>query len=188
MEWLIDFFTATPWWELVIIFGCKMLEVAIMTVRIIIVNRGYKLIGSILAFIEVILWIFIASRVIVNIAAEPFKGIIYSLAFAVGIYVGSIIEKKLAFGKIMIQVILPSELSEGIVSDIRKKKIGVTTIAAKGVSGNKTIAMIYVSRKRAESLKNEILHQTPSALIAENDIVDISGGTMSSNMRRRITK
>ncbi|HHX78261.1 MAG TPA: DUF2179 domain-containing protein [Acholeplasmataceae bacterium] len=188
MEWFIDFFTATPWWELLIIFGCKMLEVAIMTVRIIIVNRGYKLIGSILAFVEVLLWIFVASQVIVNISAEPLKGIVYSVAFAVGIYVGSIIEKKLAFGKIMIQVILPSELADEIVAEIRKKKIGVTTIAAKGVAGEKTIAMIYVNRKNSESLKKNIMEQAPSALIAENDIVDISGGTMTSNMRRRVIK
>lgn len=188
MQWLNDFFTATPWWELLIIFGCKMLEVAIMTIRIIIVNRGFKFVGSLLAFVEVILWIFVASQVIVNISAEPLKGIVYSIAFAVGIYVGSILEKKLAFGKIMIQVILPSEQAPEIVNEIRNKKIGVTTIDAKGVAGNKTIAMIYVNRKSSEDLKKDILEKAPSALIAENDIVDISGGTMNSNMRRRIIK
>lgn len=188
MEWMNDFFIANPWVELLFIFGFKMLEVSIMTIRIIIVNRGFKLPGAILAFFEVILWIFVASRVIVNIADEPLKGIVYSLAFAIGIYVGSILEKKLAFGKIMIQVILPSELSDEIVSEIRKKKIGVTTFEAKGFAGEKTIAMIYVNRKNSESLKNDILEKAPSALIAENDIVDISGGTMTSNMRRRVIK
>lgn len=187
MEWLANFFTTTPWWELSMIFIFKMIEISISTVRIIIVNRGYKKEGAILSFVEVLIWVFVASAVIVNIGAAPLKGIIYALGYAVGVFVGSIIEKKLAFGQTMLQVIIDNEIAEEVTDLVRKRKVGVTTVEAKGINGGKTLMLIYISRKNAEEIKKEILAMEPAALIAENNVDSISGGTIL-NQKRGIRK
>lgn len=183
MDWLVDFFTVTPWWELLMIFVFKAIEISIATVRIIIVNRGYKKEGAMLSFVEVLIWVFVASAVIVNIGAAPLKGIIYALGYSVGVFVGSIIEKKLAFGQTMLQVIVDVDIAKKITSIIREKKVGVTTVDAKGYSGGKVLILIYISRKNADEIKQDILFIEPTALIAENNVDSISGGTILKQKR-----
>lgn len=183
MDWLANFFTATPWWELLMIFGFKAIEISISTVRIIIVNRGYKKEGAMLSFVEVIIWVFVASAVIANISAAPLKGIVYALGYSVGVFVGSIIEKKLAFGQTMLQIIVDDKEAIKITSLIRERKVGVTTVDAKGISGSKTLILIYINRKNIQEIKHEILSVDPSALIAENNVDHISGGTILKQKR-----
>ena len=115
-ESIWNFLTSVPIWELALIFFSKIIEVAIGTMRIILISKGYKKPGSILAFFEVLLWIFVASTVIMGMTDAPLKGIIYALGFAIGVYIGSIIENKVAVGKILIHVISSKETSMDIIS------------------------------------------------------------------------
>jgi uncharacterized protein YebE (UPF0316 family) len=183
MEWFVDFMTATPWWELLIIFIFKVVEISISTVRIIIVNRGYKKEGAILSFIEVLIWVFVASVVIANISEAPLKGIIYALGYSVGVFLGSIIEKRLAFGQTMLQIIVDNDVAKEITTLIRSKKVGVTTIDAQGASGVKMLIIIYINRKNVVEIKQQILAIEPAALIAENNVDSISGGTILKQKR-----
>lgn len=77
---IVDAFVSVPWWELLLIFCSRIIEVSMGTLRIILINKGYRKQGVILAFFEVTIWVFIASRVIGGISEQPIKGIVYSLA------------------------------------------------------------------------------------------------------------
>ena len=124
MEWINNLFASTEWWIYIIIFILKVIEIAIGTVRTILVNKGYSLFASLISIIEILLWVFVASSVLVGLTAAPLKGVIYAAGFAVGVYVGSILERWLAFGKVMIQVITGPEKSQEILAFIRHKQIG----------------------------------------------------------------
>lgn len=182
-DFLTNFFTASPWYVILFVFVAKVIEVTLTTVRIIIVNRGFKLPGAIVSFIEVLIWVFVASQVVNDVSSAPLLGITYALGYAVGVYVGTIVEKKLAFGKVMLNVIIPLE-SEEIVSDyIRDQRIGLTTIEAKGLNSDKLVLMLYTNRKNIDSLKNAIVELEPKSLIGENDVVTISGGTVPKRVK-----
>ena len=43
IDFVINFFTASPWYIILFVFFAKVVEVTLTTVRIIIVNRGFKL-------------------------------------------------------------------------------------------------------------------------------------------------
>lgn len=182
-EFLINFFTAAPWYILVFVFVAKVVEVTLTTVRIIIVNRGFKLSGAIVSFIEVLIWVFVASQVVKDVSTAPLLGILYALGYAVGVFVGTTIEKKLAFGKVMLNLIVPLESAAEISKYIRDQKIGLTTIDAKGLNSERVFLILYTNRKNIENLKKEILCIEPHALIAENDVVTISGGTVPKKVR-----
>lgn len=182
----IENFFNVPWYELLIIFLLKVLEITVMTVRLILVNRGFKVPASILAFFELILWVFVAGSVLDNVMKYPIKGIVYSLAYSVGVYLGSIIEKKLAFGKVMLQIILPTDESDAVAALLREQRIGVTTVNAQGYKGSKAILIVYANRKGVNKLKEDILKVDPNVVIGESDITELSGGTI--NPRRRLFK
>lgn len=177
-EWIVNFFTAAPWYIVLIVFVAKVIEVTLTTIRIIIVNRGFKLPGAVVSFVEVLIWVFVASRVVSNISEAPLLGITYAFGYGVGVYVGSIVEKKLAFGKVLLHVIIPLESEEVVSSYIRNQEIGLTTIDAKGYNSDKLVLMMYANRKNIEIFKNGILELEPHALIGESDVVTIDGGTV----------
>ncbi|HHX76507.1 MAG TPA: DUF2179 domain-containing protein [Acholeplasmataceae bacterium] len=178
LDFIVDFFTAASWYTILFVFVAKVIEVTLSTVRIIIVNRGFKIPGAVISFIEVLIWVFVASQVVNDVNKAPLLGIVYALGYAVGVIVGSIVEKKMAFGKVMLNIIIPSKNADAVSKYIREQNIGLTTIEAKGLKSNRLVLMLYTHRKNIINIKAGIEKIEPEALIAENDVVTLSGGTV----------
>ncbi|HHU55240.1 MAG TPA: DUF2179 domain-containing protein [Acholeplasmataceae bacterium] len=183
-EVIKDFFTASPWWELLLIFCSRIIEVSIGTLRIILVNKGYRRIGAFLAFFEILLWVFVASRVITNIYEQPIRGIVYCLGFAFGVYVGSRLESKIAFGKVLIQTITTEEMGMLIVAELRNHGYGVTTVKAQGKDNEKLVIMVYANRRGKDQLINLIQNIDDRAMIVTNDLSTLQGGYISSGWKK----
>jgi uncharacterized protein YebE (UPF0316 family) len=173
---IVRFFTAASGWELLLIFVSKVVEVSLGTVRLILINKGYRREGTILSFFEIILWTFIASRVIMGIAEAPIKGIVYSIGFSMGIYLGSRIESYIALGKVMIQTIISKENSPAMTALLREKGYAVTSIEAQGRDSDKTVLMIFANRKGKGEIIAEIHRIDGTAMIITNDISTLHGG------------
>ena len=120
-------------------------------------------------------WVFIASRVIGGISEQPIKGIVYSLGFATGVFVGSKLENYLAFGKVLIQTITSADNGLRLAEELRKSGYGVTTIEAKGKDTDRTVLMIYTNRKGKEQLIKLIHDADENAMIISNDITTLQG-------------
>lgn len=160
----------------VAIFLAKILEVSLMTVRTVLITRGEKLFGSIIGFVEVVIWLYIVSVVLVGIKDDPIRMIVYALGFACGNYLGSFLEDKLALGILTINIIASKENGEKIATILREKNIGVTGISAEGISETKKMLIIHAKRKR----KNEIIKLVESTdlncVISINDTRTVYGG------------
>lgn len=183
---IIDFLTSVPLWEVLLILFAKIIEVTLSTLRMIYINKGYRTIGTVLALAEILLWVFIASRVIVGVAEAPMKGILYSIGFATGVYIGSIIENKLAVGKIYVQAVIMREEAHKVVKAIRDAGYGVTVMSAQGKIRSRKVLMIFTSRKNKDTLVELINSLDDDALIVVNEVSLIQGGY--SNSFRRIAK
>jgi uncharacterized protein YebE (UPF0316 family) len=181
-----NFLTSVPLWEILLIFFAKIIEVSISTLRIIYINKGYRKLGTALSMIEILLWVFIASKVIVGVAEAPLKGIIYSIGFATGVYLGSILENKLAVGKVYIQAIIMREEASKVTQELRNAGYGVTAISAQGKYRSRKVLMIFASRKNKDDVINRIQKLDDDALIVANEVSMIKGGYV--NAFRRIAK
>lgn len=172
--------------ELGLILVSKAIEVSMGTLRQILVNKGYRKEGVILAFFEIILWVFIASRVIQGINEAPIKGVIYSLGYATGVFFGSKLENKLAFGKVLIQINTSVDCSELMAEVLRDNGLGVTVVDAKGKDSAREILMVYSNRRGKDNILDMVNKIDPDAMITINDVSSLSGGYVSSY--KRITK
>ncbi len=181
-----EFFTAAPWWELLLICCAKIIEVTIGTMRIILISKGYRKPGTILAVFEILLWVFVASTVISNIVEAPIKGIVYSIGFAIGVYIGSMLESRLAIGRMIIHVITSVENAPLITQVVREQGHGVTEINAKGKQSERVVLMLFVNRKNRPTVMKLIEEADPKAVIAANEVSLIQGGFVSP--WRRIAK
>jgi len=158
------------------IFLAKIVEVSIGTLRSILIVKGNRKIAVLLSLVEISIWIFVTSRVITGLVESPYKGIAYAIGFAAGVWFGSILEEKLAFGKILVQVIKTEEKGVIIANALRAKGLGVTTMDGEGKDIKRKVLMIYTNRRGSNDINKEILSVDPNAMIVRNEISGLTGG------------
>ena len=129
------------------IFFAKLLEVAITTVRVVLTARGNRLVSTLLAAVEITLWLIVASNVLLGITEDPLRAVAYGLAFAVGIYAGIVLEDKIALGLAQIEIIAEYEEAREITGKLREYGYGVTTFGCEGLEGQKLSIVLKVQRK-----------------------------------------
>lgn len=173
---IIEALTAVPFWELALILIAKIIEVTLGTLRVILINKGYRKQGTLLAFIEIILWVFIASTVITGMSEAPIKGIMYSFGFAGGVYLGSYVESKIAMGKILVQVICDIQTSAILSETIRNSGMGLTSWNAEGKESEKKVLLLIGTRKSTKKILKLISETDQKAVVAIHDASVLKGG------------
>lgn len=161
----------------VVIFCAKIVEVTISTIRLVYINKGEKIIGAILGFVEILIWLIVVSSVLTNIAEDPIKVFIYAAAFALGNYIGVTIESKIAVGLASIQVVINEGTGEVLADILREQGFGVTILEGKGKNNSKkNLLFIQLKRKRIPEAISLIKKYNPKAYITINDIKSMMGG------------
>lgn len=150
-----------------IIFISKTIELALGTLRIIVIANGKKIFGSILQGIISIVWLCITGVVIVNITKDPFKIVAFAIGSAFGSYLGSLIEEKMALGSNMLLVIIKKELEKNVISIIEYNGYNITNISS--CDKEKSILLIVLTRKDRKKIVNLIRNIDENAfIIVEN--------------------
>ncbi len=158
------------------IFFAKIVEVSIGTVRIVLITRGERLLGACIGFVEVILWLALVSTVLTNITEDPIKVVIYAAGFALGNYMGSILEEKLAIGNIRVEAIVSKEHGDTLVGNIRDKGYAVTVIEGKGMNFDREVLLMNIKRKDYSEVISMIKSFQENVVITINDVKPVYGG------------
>lgn len=159
------------------IFCAKLTEVTISTIRTVLAVRGMKTIATMLAGIEIAIWLVVASNVLAQIYSDPLKGVAYVLAYMAGIFLGLVLEDKLALGLSEIEVIADCETAAQITQDLRAKGYAVTVISCNGRDGEKRILYVKVQRKDL-NVTLGLLKKYPNTFISVNDIRSLTKGNI----------
>lgn len=137
-----------------IIFTSRILDVPLGTVRIMFVSKGKKALAPLFGFFEVLIWIIAISQIMQHLD-NPLTYIAYAGGFALGNYIGIIIEEKIAIGIYMIRVILTNDNS-GLMEHLVKEGFGVTKINGFGANGPVNIIYTVIRRKDLERVVDAI--------------------------------
>jgi uncharacterized protein YebE (UPF0316 family) len=129
----------------ILIFLGGLAYVSIGTLRIIFVARGKRLLSTLLGFLEVSIWLVAISQIMSNVSNIA-AYIAYAAGFAVGNYVGIIIEEKMALGMLEVRIIL-TENDDLLKTRLCDAGFGVTTVDGKGNRGHVTLIFTVVRRK-----------------------------------------
>ena len=166
--------------QILLIYGfilfAKIVEVSLSTVRIVLITKGERLIGAVIGFFEVLLWVFVASNVIKDVATDPMKGVIYALGFGIGNYVGSWIEEKIGLGLSEVQVIVKEEHGNELAEQLRLEDYAVTLIKGEGKNCERYILLMFVPRKKVPEVLRHIRSVQENAVITVSETKPIYGG------------
>ncbi len=159
-----------------VILVAKIVEVSIGTLRIMLITRGEKLIGALISFVEICLWVFIASSVLNDLSSDPIKALLYAAGFAIGNYIGSFFESKLALGTVKIEAIVMKEHGEHLATAIREKGYAVTVVDAMGMNHERNILYMIIKRKDCKVVCDMIKATEDNVVLTINDIKPVYGG------------
>ncbi|MBD3626804.1 DUF2179 domain-containing protein [Cyclobacterium sp.] len=126
------------------IFLARVVDVSINTLRIMFVLNGKKTVAPVLGFFEALIWLLAIGQIFQNIN-NPMSYVAYAGGYAMGTYVGMVIEERLALGRVLVRIITPEPLPE-LVEYMKDKEYRFTSVGAEGRYG-KVILMFTVIKR-----------------------------------------
>ena len=155
-----------------LIILARIVDVSFGTVKIIFIARGYNKLVPLLSFFESFVWLIAVTRIFENLN-NWVCFIAYPLGFALGNFIGILIEEKIAFGVEIIRVITKSDATE-LIKALQNKGFGVTSVKAEGSRGEVGIIYSVVNRKNIAQIVNTIKEYNPKAFYTIEDIRYVS--------------
>ncbi|MFZ5944541.1 MAG: DUF2179 domain-containing protein [Bacillota bacterium] len=151
--------------QYIIIFFAMAVYVSLNTIRVIMVIRGKKGIASIIAATENFIYMATFAYAIGGGSNNSIVAIlIASSGYATGVLTGSIVEKRLNMGHLIVQVIADGELST-LVEALRQDNYAITNWKVMGMKGDKDMLYILVKKKRYAGLEARIKQLKPNAFV-----------------------
>ncbi|MFA5323064.1 MAG: DUF2179 domain-containing protein [Smithella sp.] len=157
-----------------VIFSTRICDVTLDTLRIIYVSRGIKFLAASIGFIEVLIWLFAITQIFKNLT-NPLCYIAYAGGFAMGNYVGILIEERMAIGTVVIRIITQKDASE-LTKFLKSSGYGVTYVDAQGAQGPVKIIFTIVKRKNIEHVLEIIRLCNPLAFYTIEDVRSVREG------------
>lgn len=180
MEGLTELF-AGPWGPLVI-FGLRIVDVSLSTIRIVLAVRGHKYVVPFIGFFEVLVWVFAVGTAI-RFLDSPLHLLGYAGGFATGSIVGLLIEERLAIGYATIRVV--SRYTGVEMADaLRDLGFGVTEVGGQGRDGKVEIMYTVCRRRDVPRVIREVERWDRHAFVTVEEPRAIHWGWMHSSNRR----
>ncbi|HAW69634.1 MAG TPA: hypothetical protein DCY84_12530, partial [Firmicutes bacterium] len=129
-----------------LIFLARVVDVSLGTIRIILVSKGQRFLAPLLGFFEAMIWLVAIGQVMQNLS-NALCYLAYGAGFAIGNYVGIVLEERLAMGHSVIRIVTAKETTP-LVDKLVEAQYGVTSVEAKGATGD--VMLIYTIIKRKD--------------------------------------
>ncbi len=133
-----------------LIFLARILDVSINTIRIIFVMGGRRGVSTILGFFESLIWLLAIGQIFKHID-NVYSYIAYPAGFAAGIFVGMLIEEKLAYGKVVVRLITQEPL-EPLIRYLKEKEWRYSIVEAESARGSEQLLFSVIQRENLRDL------------------------------------
>lgn len=144
-----------------LIFLARICDVSINTIRIIYVLGGRRATATLLGFFESFIWL-MAIRQIFEHLDNWMCYIAYPAGFATGIFVGMIIEERIAYGKVIVRIITRKDI-DPLLSYLQQMEYRFTRVHAQGPDGDENLVFTVLPREQLEQLLKYLREVLPSA-------------------------
>jgi uncharacterized protein YebE (UPF0316 family) len=144
-----------------LIFIARIGDVSINTIRIIYVLGGRRFTATLLGFFESFIWL-MAIRQIFEHLDNWICYVAYPAGFATGIFVGMIIEERIAYGKVIVRIITRKGINE-LLGYLNSKRHRYTHVNAEGPDGHENLVFTVLERENLEQLLLTLKEILPTA-------------------------
>jgi uncharacterized protein YebE (UPF0316 family) len=166
----------------ILIFFARVSDVTLGTLRIIFISRGKRRVAPVLGFFEVLIWIVAIGQIVQNLQSVT-SYLAYAAGFATGNFVGMFVEDKLAIGTLIVRAIVAHDA--GVIAEqLKAAGYGVTTVDARGTTGQ--VALIFAVIKRKDYVEvMDIIHRIqPKAFVTVEELRSAQEGVFPAHTSR----
>ena len=156
----------------ILIFLSRVIDQSVGTLRIIFASKGMKQLTPILAFFESFIWLIAISQIMKHLD-NVLCYVAYAGGFAMGNYVGIIIEEKLSIGNVVIRII-PKLDASSLIEHLKSLNYGITVIDVEGSIGPTKMIFTTIRRKETKKLVEIIKRYNPYAFYTIDEVKYVS--------------
>jgi len=164
-------------WMCLLIVLARITDVSLGTIRTINVVQGRRRIALVLGFLEILIWVFVVSKVI-NQIEQPAYALAYALGFALGNYVGMTIERRLALGRQVVRII--TRQGPELAKAMRYTNLRVTQFDGYGRDGPVQEIFIEIERRSVRDIIAQARALDPHCFYTVDDIRSTSSATVQA--------
>ncbi len=146
-----------------LIFGLRIVDVSLGTLRIGFLVRGQRRLAGAFGFFESLTWLIAAAQVLGNLDS-PVKFVAYAAGYAAGTMMGVSIERWLAVGETLMRVVSPHG-TPPFTDKLRDAGFYVTELKAQGRDGDVNVSFTVLPRRRAPEAIKLVHNANPSAFV-----------------------
>lgn len=156
------------------IFALRVINNAVGTVRLVLLARQEKLLTSVLAFFEALVFAVTITGVVTDLR-NGFNLMAYCGGFAVGSYVGLLIEARLITSFSIVNIFSQVD-GHQLALALRQAGFGVTEIAGEGHSGKVTMLRSMVNQRDVPRMMTIVEETEGDAFVALEPARSVQGG------------
>lgn len=166
---------ALNWLIVAQVFFINLIYIMLNTIRTLLTMRGYRNVAPIIAIIEITIYTLGLSMVMNYLQENVFYLIFYALGFGIGIYLGMLIENKIALGYSVLQIFTEDD-NHALAKTLRQHGFGVTIQTGYGRDQYRLILTVLTPRTNELVLRNLVSELAPNAFYISYDAKYIQGG------------
>jgi uncharacterized protein YebE (UPF0316 family) len=167
-----------------LIFAARICDQTIGTLRLIFVSKGLKRIVPFLAFFEAMIWLIAISQILSRLD-NPVTFLAYGLGFAMGNYVGMLLEERLSIGSVIIRIFSKEHIGE-FIDVLQKHNYGYTIINAEGSTGELKIIFSIINRKYLSHFIEQINTIDSNTFYTVEEVKSVKKGIFKQSERKNL--
>lgn len=169
--------------QALIIFVAQLIYVPVFTLRTIMMVKGMKEKAAVLGMLEGIIYV-VALGIVFSDLSNYLNMVAYALGFGIGLYIGQIIEQKLAIGYVSIEVNIMNR-NEELTAHLRSEGFSVSTSEVEGMNQARRYRLDCTARRdREQEFIKIVSSHEPSAFIVSYEPRSFKGGYITKAMRK----
>ncbi len=159
------------------IFFVRILDVSMGTLRTVVTVKGKALYASMIGFFEMFIWFSIVKEALNTNETSIWIAVAYSLGFATGTFIGSVLSKKFISGNLSVQIITDKAYPD-MVNTLRNEGYGVTVMDVEGKNKDQEKYMLFIeiNNKSLNHLQHLVKKMDTNAFIVVNETKYVQNG------------
>lgn len=173
-EFLASLSPALVW---LIVCGAKILEITIQSLKTCMMVKGQSLKAAVLGFVECAVWGLVISTIIGTLGDNLFLLFFYCVGYAVGLFLGSAIENKIALGTSNLELIADDSTTERVTDYLKASGRGYTVFAGHGSTEKMNMVFVVLPRKEMTKVLKDIRKNCGGKIfVVASDVSKYAGG------------
>jgi len=167
----------------ILIFFARLSDVTLGTLRIVFISQGRRKLAPIIGFFEILVWLLAVGQIFSNLTNIIYY-LAYAAGFAIGNYVGLILENKISLGLISLHLIIRDDPGK-LIKTLKENGYGLTILTAEGIKGNVKLVVMIIKRKNQNKVLEIIRNINPEAFISIEQVQLVKGGIFPPREKTR---